>query len=360
MRKLFEKLKTKKPSKVGIQAVGLIPFSYIYKAITAFRLFLYSAGIVPSSSVEGIKVLSIGNITVGGTGKTPTAIMIAKTLLTAGRKVCVVSRGYGRESLEEVQVVSNGEGKILARYPQAADEALLVAGELRAVPVICSAKRVDGIKAGKEKFDCDTAILDDAFSHFSAKRDIDLLLLDASYPFGNGWMIPAGPLREPVEAIKRADAILLTRANLADGAKIEKTKNEIKKITADAKIFLLDILPCEIILPDGERSRAESFFNDVEKIILLSGIASPKQFELTVKNLGGKVKKHFAFPDHYSFSESDAEDIFKDAEAGTLFLTTQKDFVRIPAPQKVRFHQLTVNAIARDKEGFKSFLAESL
>jgi len=302
-----------------------------------------------------VTVISIGNITVGGAGKTPVAIMTARLLKKAGGNVAVVSRGYGRKSGESVQTVSDGK-TILTGFPDGADEALLCAQELAGVPVICSPQRLDGIRAAKEKFNVETVVLDDAFSHLAAARDLNLLLIDAVNPFGNGWLLPAGMLREPLGAIGRADAVLITRANLADPERAESIKQTVREISKNMPVFKVDIKPEKIITPEGEEKDANEYLAG-KKVTLVSGIASPHQFEALAGQLGAEVEKHFAFADHHPFTDSDIEKIPDELSANPFLLTTQKDYVRIPETKKSLFHQLAVTASVRERDEFRKLLS---
>jgi len=355
MKKSFEKLKTGKPSALGLMGYVLCVFSFIYLAIIKFREWLYRLKILRKNRVEGVTVISIGNITVGGAGKTPVSIMTAGMLKKAGRKIAVVSRGYGRKSDEPVQTVSDGK-TILTGFPDGADEALLCAQELAGVPVICSPQRLDGIRTAKEKFSMETVVLDDAFSHLAAARDLNLLLIDAVNPFGNGWLIPAGMLREPLGAIGRADAVLITRANLAGSERTESVKQTVWEISKNMPVFEVDIKPEKIITPEGEEKDAGEYLAG-KKVTLVSGIASPHQFETLVGRLGAEVEKHFAFADHHPFTEADIAKILGTLSPDSFFLTTQKDYVRIPADKKKLFCQLAVTASVRELDGFRKLIS---
>ncbi len=355
MKKRFEKLKTGKPSALGLMGYALCVFSWIYLAIIKFREWLYRLKILPENRIDGVAVISIGNITVGGTGKTPVSIMTARMLKEAGRRVAVVSRGYGRQSDEPVQTVSDGE-TVLARFPDGADEPLLCAQALAGVPVICSPRRVDGIRAVKEKFNVETVILDDAFSHLGAARNLNLLLIDAVNPFGNGWLFPAGMLREPLGAISRADAVLITRANLAAPEQAESVRRTVREISRNMPVFEVDIKPEKIITPEGEEKEASEYLAG-KKIALVSGIASPRQFEALAEQLGAEVEKHFAFADHYPFTKTDIANILGALPSHPFLLTTQKDYVRIPETKKSLFHQLAVAASVREQDEFRKLLS---
>lgn len=338
-----------KPTSKGLLGLVTIPLSFIYGLAVRFRLFLFSIGFPKPRKIEGVRVVSIGNLTVGGTGKTPVTIMIAKML---GDRTAVVSRGYGRKSREPVQFVSNGE-KILEKFPQAADEPLVCAMALKTVPMICAPKRVDGIKAAVNLFGARTVILDDAFSHLSAHRDFDVLLVDATDPFGGGWMLPAGTLREPASSLKRADAVIITRADMADD--LDSLRKRIRELAGkEIRIFTCDVAPASLTGPDGELPHAKLAGAEVR---LLSGLGSPNQFEETVKKLGATVNGHFVFPDHHPFTEDELKAAVESLENSELLLTTAKDIVRMPVSYRRFFHVLNVEAKVREAD-FPSFIAK--
>ena len=242
-----------RPTSKGLVGFLLIPLSYIYAAGVRLRLLLYSAGFPRPRRVEGVRVISVGNLTAGGTGKTPVTIMLAKMM---GDGVAVVSRGYGRNSRSPVQIVSDGR-RILADYPQAGDEALLCARALKNFPVICAPDRIKGVRAAK-LFGARTVILDDAFSHLSAHRNLDILLMDATDPFGGWRMLPAGMLREPPSSIKRADAVVITRANFVEAAELDRLRIEIAAFAGKyIRIFTCDIKPASLLGPDGAEGSLE-------------------------------------------------------------------------------------------------------
>ncbi len=335
------------PTDRGLAGAFFMPLSWLYGAGVRARLALYGAGLLPSKKVDGIRVVSIGNLTVGGTGKTPVAVMLASML----EKPAIVSRGYGRASVEPVQVVSDGKGHI-APYPEAADEALACAETLPQVPVICAPLRVDGIIAARDTFCAKTAVLDDAFSHLAAARDKNILLVDALDPFGGEKPLPAGRLREPLASARRADAVLITRANLADGPMLEKIRRRLAGLLKpDTPIFECAIAAENIITPAGETVAAEEVLRSAA-VTLVSGIARPAQFEEAVKRLGGVVALHHIFADHHRFTDRELAVV-----TGGLLLTTQKDAARMTQEHRGRFHQLTLKAAVRDEAAFAAWLS---
>ncbi len=348
MKKLFKKVS---PTSF------FILLSFLYSFAVRLRLLLYRVGILRSRKVDGVFVVSVGNLTVGGTGKTPVTIMLAKMADDMDKNAAVVSRGYGRRSNDPVQIVSN-KTEILSSYPDASDEASLCAHELKGIPMICAPKRIDGIKAARDMFKADFVILDDAFSHLPAHRDVNLLLVDAMDIFGDGFMLPAGRMREPLKSAARADAVIITRANYATSNIIEIEKLINGVAGKEIPVFLCNIVTDSLIDPDGA-SRPSDFIKG-KIVVLLSAIASPGQFEETVRGLGADVAMHYAFDDHHNFSEEEIKTITDKAGEETILLTTQKDFIKLPLVCKNRFHTVKIAAKIENKdiERFKNLFTK--
>ena len=333
------------PTDRGIAGALFTPLSWLYGAGVRARLALYGAGLLPSEKVDGVRVISIGNLTVGGTGKTPVAIMLASML----EKPAIVSRGYGRVSVEPVQVVNDVKGTI-APYPDAADEALVCAAALPHIPVICAPRRVDGIRAARNLFGAKTVILDDAFSHLAAARDKNILLVDALEPFGGEKLLPAGRLREPLSSAQRADAVMITRANMTGNDALGRLRLRLATLLRpDTPVFECVINAESVITPTGKTLPADTALRGMAAT-LVSGIARPEQFEESVKGFGAAVTRHHIFADHHRFSDAELE-----AVAGGLLLTTRKDAARMPDKQRRRFHQLTLRAAVREGTAFAAW-----
>jgi len=357
IKKLFASYSQKKPSELGVAGILLTLSSRLYEAVVRIRLLMYRLSVFRTVRVDGIRIISVGNLTVGGSGKTPVTMLIAELLRDAGNSVCVINRGYGRLSSEPVQLVSNG-GEPRASYPQASDEALLCAQTLGTVPVISAPKRAAAIRAARDQLGAAVAVLDDAFSHLAAARDKNILLVDAVNPFGNGCLLPAGALREPLSSMGRADCIVITRAGAVSG----EERAEIKKVISGharpgVPVFSCDINAEEVIEPDGARHNANDFLAG-RQVCLLSGIASPDQFERMVRMLDSSVLDHFVYEDHHHFTEKEMETILNAKGKGQLLITTEKDFIRLPSFAKKVAHRLKVKVKFKKEEmsEFKKYL----
>ena len=302
---------------------------HLYTPPLAFISFLY--GICVRARNYFIKnkgkklpgfVLSIGNITAGGTGKTPATIMFAAWAQSQGYNVAVLSRGYGGNYKKDVEVVSDGKN-ILLTPEMAGDEPWLMAGTLEDIPVIVSRTRyLAGMKA-KNDFGSSFFILDDGFQHMHLKRDMDIVLADAGRPFGNGHLLPWGPLREPLSGLKRADAVLFTRTG-----KLHPEKNNYSFF--NKPLFTGDHAPDRIIIPSIGKEYDLSYLKG-KRVTAFSGIAKPESFKESLFNLGAEVVSFRAFGDHYPFSREDITKLMEERKSlkCEFLITTEKDWARI-------------------------------
>ena len=317
-------------------------FSRLYGTIVEARNSLYEKGIFKSFSL-GVPVVSVGNITVGGTGKTPLVAFVAKILAESGENVCVISRGYGRENPKSRVLVSNGEN-ILADAKQAGDEPFELARKLlgKAI-VVADANRVSAGNWTREKFGITAFVLDDAFQHRKAKRDLDIVTIDATNPFGNKKMLPSGILREPLKNLQRADAIVITRANLSED--ISNLKLKIKKYNSDCPIFVSENRISNLINLEKFSAKAQSSPSSLSseekqrtkdkerrtKALAFCALGNPHNFfeQLKLENFDLTVTQKFS--DHYFYKKEDIATIEKKARenGAEILLTTAKDAVKL-------------------------------
>jgi tetraacyldisaccharide 4'-kinase len=271
-------------------------------------------------------VISVGNITVGGTGKTPCVIMLARMLQKNGFKPAVISRGYGSRSINPVNIISDGD-KILLDSETAGDEPYLIAQELRNVPVITGAKRIATGETAINQFGANVLICDDAMQHRQIFRDINLVLLDNRGLSGEDHVLPRGRLREPIKELGRADAIILTRT--------DETQQTDKKIggiikTKDVPVFKSIHKPKDIIRGNYSAPQPVSELRG-KKVYAFCGIANPDSFKKILLVLETKILSFDIFPDHYRYDKSELEKIrtgFIGCHADYL-VTTQKDAMRL-------------------------------
>lgn len=302
-------------------AKGLAPLGSVYGAAMAYRRRRYETG-KNRAKKKPAPVLSVGNLTIGGTGKTPAVAWALEKLLSGGRKPAVVSRGYGGKS-RDVMVVSDGEGGLMPS-PPAADEAAMLARRYPGVPVLTGADRSFAARKAVEEFGADVVALDDGFQHLALSREMDLVLLRGNRPFGNGRATPAGALREPVSALGRADAVLVT------GECPEQTRDEIQALAPDVPVFTGKLAPDSVLDARGEKTGAPDELEGA-KVVAVSGLGNPGGFEKTLESLGVEVLAHHAYPDHARYAQADGARLVSSLgkTAADFILTTEKDAVKL-------------------------------
>lgn len=308
----------------GIKIIASV-ISLPYCLIINFRNWLYDKKIFAVVKLP-CPVISVGNITVGGTGKTPCVIMLAKMLQKNGFQPAVLSRGYGGKNVKSVNIVADGQ-KILLESKTSGDEALLIAQSLEGVPVITGSQRIITGKTAINQFGANVLICDDAFQHRKIFRDIDLVLLDSQNPPGNKHILPRGRLREPIAGLRRAGAFVLTRTDEAGQA-----KSVVGKLAQaeNIPIFMSIHKPKDIIKADNSRQWLVSELKG-KNVCAFCGIAKPESFKNTLFAAGARVLSFNIFPDHHRYSENQLGKIkkqFIDYRADFL-ITTQKDAIRL-------------------------------
>ncbi len=289
--------------------------------LAAARRALYSSGIMRSDSLPR-PVISIGNITVGGTGKTPHVMFFASWLTGLGMKVAILSRGYGRRS-RGVVWVSNGEGPLVPASV-GGDEPVLLAASLPGVPVLVAKSRAEAGRECLRRREVDAFLLDDGYQHLSLRRDADILLVDVDRGLGNGRTLPFGPLRENPRSARFADALIVTKCKrLAEG---EAVADSMPFIAGLPRAFSR-LVPRSVVDRQG---RIYTLPAAGEQVTVFCGLARNGQFHDTLLEAGYVVRKFIGFRDHHEYRARDFERIL--AEAGnTTLMTTEKDLVRLPA-----------------------------
>jgi tetraacyldisaccharide 4'-kinase len=267
-----------------------------------------------------LPVLSLGNLTVGGTGKTPLAGWLARRLADAGRRPAIVSRGYGGTAGRGPLVVSRGDGPA-CDAAVCGDEPYLLATRLPGVAVVVGSDRHAGAVAAA-RMGCDVAVLDDGFQHRRLSRDLDLLLLDASDPFGNGRLLPAGPLREPVASLGRADVVVLTRSGPEEShARIER---EVRRHNLSAPIVRAGHRRVGFFDAGGRPAPRPA------RAVAFCGIGNPGGFRRDLEEEGVDIAGFAAYRDHHRYTQSELQRLVRRAgEASAALVTTEKDRVRI-------------------------------
>ncbi|MBI4634609.1 MAG: tetraacyldisaccharide 4'-kinase [Deltaproteobacteria bacterium] len=324
-RTILPRIWAGKPRTGALADILLIPFLALaalpFHAAVFLRNLLYDRGLLRQIGLP-CPVISIGNITVGGTGKTPLTIMLAKLLTERGYKPAVLSRGYGGKTCYPLCVVSD-RTRVLATAAEAGDEPLLIARSLKGIPVIVGADRIRTGQYAIRELGADVLILDDAFQHRRLSRNLDIVLLQNRRPFGNGYLLPRGPLREPVTALKRADILVLTGTDTSPDPPAAQT-------LPSATQFLGYYRPTALLRGgNGPSEPPESLKG--KKICAFAGIANPASFRDTLESLGGEIVFFRTFPDHHPYADADIENIRKAyaASAAAILTTTEKDGMKL-------------------------------
>jgi tetraacyldisaccharide 4'-kinase len=307
--------------------LALRPAGAAFGLAVAARGAAYDRGLAAAARA-GVPVISVGNVAVGGAGKTPAVAAIAARLAARGRRVAILSRGYGATRTEP-RVVSDGR-QLLLGAAEGGDEPVLLARRLRGVPVLCGPRRAELARSAVAELGADALLLDDGFQHRALRRDLDVVLLDAANPFGNGRLLPAGPNREPRSALRRAGIVWLSRVDQAEDGGLEPLRALARDATGRAPVESRHA-PEELL--DGllERPLGLETLRG-QRVLLLSGLARPASFRRTVEGLGAEVAAERRHPDHHRFTVGDVEEALAAARrAGCArVVTTEKDAVRLP------------------------------
>jgi tetraacyldisaccharide 4'-kinase len=330
--------------------------SFPYEGAVCTRNRLFDNGFLKQKRID-CPVISVGNLTVGGTGKTPMVLLLAGMLKERGLRPAVLSRGYGGKSAAEVLVVSDGR-QVFAGPEQAGDEPVLIARRLKDVPVLAGSKRAVTGQYALEHFDVDAILLDDGFQHRYLKRDLDIVLLDSRQPLGNGFLLPRGPLREPPSALGRAGIIAFTRAGDSDAKPVDE---RLSGILPGRLVLRTHVRPTSLTAPDGEELPLSSLQG--KRVFAFAGIARPDSFRQTIESLGGAIAGFRAFPDHHRYRAEDLDRIENEAglARADILLATEKDVVKISeSPQlSSRVHGLLIETeILEGRERLEAALKE--
>ncbi len=306
------------------------------------RSALYARGLLTQHFLP-CRVISIGNLTVGGTGKTPVVIALASALRARGRKVGVVSRGYKRRSADTIVEVSDGQS-IPGNPSDAGDEPFLIAQRCPGVPVAVGADRPSAGRHLIERHHIDTLIMDDGYQHLALRRDTNILVLDAGAPFGNGYLLPRGRLREPLSAMARATAVLVTRAS--QGGRLDEIKARVRAAASAVPVWVTDFAPSAVMRVGGTVAVEPSVLKG-EQVLAVSGIGYPESFRQLLVTAGATVAKHCVFPDHHAYSREDVQRVRQAAEragAGRI-VTTEKDAVKLAQLDEVTKQEVQIWAV---------------
>lgn len=312
----------------------LAPFGYLYGRVVDLRNYLYDRGILKSYDL-GATTISVGNITTGGTGKTPLVAYIARLLADNGAKVCVLTRGYGRKNESVRVLVSDGES-VLVDTDTGGDEPIELARKLlgKAI-VVADANRVAAAKWAKAEFGITAFVLDDGFQHRRARRHIDFLCIDATDPFGNRRLLPAGTLRESLNGLSRANALVITRGDQAE--KIEGLIEQLASINDDIPQFRAETSITGFVEIKEFHGNAQSPQSAPPgDVFAFAGIANNKNFFRSLEMIGIQALGKCGFSDHHPYSKEDIDEIEARARSAgaRCLVTTAKDAVKL---EKLQF-----------------------
>ncbi len=330
--------------------------SFIYWGGVHLRAKAYRHKLMKGRALPGF-VISVGNLTAGGTGKTPAVITLAQWAVRQGYRLAILSRGYGGKRQKIPRIVSEGSDTRMT-----GDEPYLLAQALPGVPVVVHGKRYQAGLYAKERFGTDLFLLDDGFQHLQLKRDMDIVLMDAVRPFGNGHLLPWGPLREPLGELKRADAIVLTRCE--EGASTRRTAAFLKKQFPSIPLFYANHRPGKVVFSNSSGTQSPDCLKSM-RVAAFAGIAHPQVFRETLEHIGAHVTAFRKFSDHHRYTRRDVEllaQIKRDSGASIL-LTTEKDWVKIEEmiPTDVDIAYLTIEfSFFPKSDGFFRMLRDGL
>lgn len=304
-----------------MKSLILPPLSTLYGAVTRGRLALYRRGTFRTTKLER-PVISVGNITAGGTGKTPLVEWVAKTVANTGKKVCILTRGYGRENPQQQVAVSDGS-TVLATPAESGDEPYLLANNLLAknligsVAVISNADRVSAGRYAIENFNTDCFVLDDGFQHLRLARDLNIVTIDATNPWGGGKLLPHGRLREPLSGLIRADCVVLTRCDQVES--VETIRTQITDFIG-GPTFVSSMRAVNTLVTTGP-------------VAAFCAVGNPGSVFAQLRKHGYELAIEKAFTDHHSYTQKDVDELVAAAtRAGAKGLvTTAKDAVKLRA-----------------------------
>ncbi|MBF0414191.1 MAG: tetraacyldisaccharide 4'-kinase [Magnetococcales bacterium] len=331
MRRLFPLLKGERQphgwmERAGMALLGMV--GHGYGLLQAGRVRAYQKGIVLQPWQADCPVVAVGNLTAGGTGKTPMVAWLGRFFLSRNVRLAIVSRGYKQRSRSPITLVADPNGRIL-RAPEAADEAVLLAHELPGATILTGANRRLLIRHATQHLGCRLILMDDAFQHVPVRRDLDVLLLDAHNPLGNGRILPGGLLREFPAAMARAHAIIMTRA--AQEVDRLATSAVIHQFAPGMPTAYCYHKPLHWIrVGDGQILPLDALKG--QQVLAFCGIAQPESFRDTLHDIQVSPVHFIAYPDHHVVTVPEIRQLEALAHAcgASALVTTQKDWVKIP------------------------------
>lgn len=316
------------------------PFAPLYATIMRARAWLYKKGFIRSHRLP-VPVVSVGNLTMGGTGKTPTVQLLANFFLQNGFRPAVVSRGYGGTAKNDVNIVSNGKD-IMLSPEESGDEPYMLAVSVPGLTVLTGAKRINPCRYACCELGCDIILLDDGFQHLAVQRDLDIVLFNATTLAGNCRVFPAGELRESFSALARADLLLLTGLSQDNKANADKFMGHLHQHCKHAPIYSTENTVGGLFTADGkpaEKHISQNVFH------AFCGIAHPERFECSLRQFGIQIAGISLLRDHAVYSREILNTLSDQARANgaTALVTTEKDWVKLKTfPQTLPLYYLAI------------------
>ena len=332
------------PARVhGLSWIVAAPLSVAYAGILAAR----SAWWERYARTPPLPTVSVGNLTIGGNGKTPFTLFLAARLRQCGLRAGIVSRGYGGQASRRARLVSDGQH--IAMTPrEAGDEPVMLAKSYDG-PLAIARRRIDAIELLAANALADAVILDDAFQHVRLRRDFNLLLINKSLGLGNGWLLPAGLLREPTSAIRRADALVLVDSFGAADSSIDFSAQDIMR---GEPVLRARLQPSALTYSENGNWREAPLLLGQRRVVAVSGVANSAGFHAMISALGAKLLRTLDYPDHYDYSPSDWENILAAARQAEMLITTEKDLVKLErfATPELPLYALRLNVTMEAEE----------
>jgi len=334
--RLYQAWREPAPGWAGLLSVAALG----YGTLIRLRSLLYRVGILRTRRLP-CRVVSVGNLTLGGTGKTPMVELLARELEAAGLRVAILSRGYRRSRGPAIQAVSDGH-RLLLGPEEAGDEPYLLASRLPGVPVVVGAHRYRAGAWTLERFRPEVLLLDDGFQHRTLAKDAEILLVSADEPWGRGGLFPRGTLREPMAAAARAHLFALTHAE-GLGPALERVHAELRRWNPDAPLVVAGHEPAGVVeVGSGRLLPVETLRG--RRLFAFAGIAAPRSFRATLRAAGLEPVELLAFPDHHPYTAGDlrAIEARAEAEGAEGLITTEKDAVRLRGAMRLPLWALRV------------------
>jgi tetraacyldisaccharide 4'-kinase len=338
-----------------MKSIVLPPLSLLYGAVTRMRLSLYRRGTFQTSKLDR-PVISIGNITTGGTGKTPLVEYVARLIAAHGKKVCILTRGYGRKDPHLQVIVSDGYG-VLASPSEAGDEPYLLATKLKGqAAVISSADRLAAGQEAIKDFGTECFVLDDGFQHLRLARDLNIVTIDATNPWGGGRLLPHGRLRESIDGLSRADCVVITRCDQVEG--VDALRAELSRLMNSKPIFesQMRMVRLSPMKNGGEALAAPA------RVVAFCAVGNPASFFESLRRAGYELAGERSFADHHVYSQEEIDAVIRLAQEtrASALVTTAKDAVKLqPLAFSIPCYVVEIEIAIDDQEGFNRLVMDA-